>query len=277
MATAEQINKIIKRLNPNKAIGPNKIPPKIVILSVNIINSHLANIISYDSDNNSFSERAKIAAVGPIYKKSDRDKIENYRPASILNCFSKVNERFLHEKFKLFVELFLSGFVAAYRERYSCNHVIMRLIENWKRTLDENFQIGTVLMDLSKSFDCIPHDLVIAKFYAYGLSEETTTFFYSYLNRTGQRVRISDIRSSLQVLISGVPQGSILSPIVFNIFLNDLLEILKNSDVYNFADEITVSIASKIRDTLLETLKNESESAVNWFRNNNVIENPDKF
>ena len=153
----------------------------------------------------------------------------------------------------------------------------MRLIENWKRTLDENFQIGTVLMDLSKSFDCIPHDLVIAKFYAYGLSEETTTFFYSYLNRTGQRVRISDIRSSLQVLISGVPQGSILGPIVFNIFLNDLLEILKNSDVYNFADEITVSIASKIRDTLLETLKNESESAVNWFRNNNVIENPDKF
>ena len=119
MATAEQINKIIKRLNPNKAIGPNKIPPKIVILSVNIINSHLANIISYDSDNNSLSERAKIAAVGPIYKKSDRDKIENYRPASILNCFSKVNERFLHEKFKLFVELFLSGFVAAYRERYS--------------------------------------------------------------------------------------------------------------------------------------------------------------
>ena len=57
----------------------------------------------------------------------------------------------------------------------------MRLIENWKRALDENFQIGTVLMDLSKVFDCIPHGLLIAKFYAYGLSEETTTFFYSYL------------------------------------------------------------------------------------------------
>ena len=69
----------------------------------------------------------------------------------------------------------------------------MRLIENWKRALDENFRIGTVLMDLSKAFDCIPHDLLIAKIYAYGLREETTTFFYSYLKRREQRVRIEDI------------------------------------------------------------------------------------
>ena len=74
LATAEQINKII-----NKATGPDKILPKIVILSANIIGSHLANIINHDIDNNSFSEDAKIATVHPIYKKSDRDKIENYR------------------------------------------------------------------------------------------------------------------------------------------------------------------------------------------------------
>ena len=121
----------------------------------------------------------------------------------------------------------------------------MRLIENWNRTLDENFQIGTVLMDLSKAFDCLAHDLLIAKVYAYGLSEETATFFYSYLRRRGQRVRINDILSSLQALISGVPQGSVLGPIFFNIFLNDLLVLLKNSDIYNFADDNTISVASK--------------------------------
>ena len=246
LATAEQINKIIKKLNPNKTTAPDKISSKIVI-SANIIDSHLANIINHDLDNNSFSEGAKIATVRPIYKKSDRDKIENYRPVSILNCFSKVYERFLHKQFKPFMEIFLSGFVAAYRVRYSCNHVLMQLVENWKRALDEDFQIGTVLMDLSKASGCIPYDSLIPKFYAYGLIEETTTFFCSYLKRRGQVVRIDNILSTLQVLISGVLQVSILGPILFNVFVND---------IYNFADDNTISVASKNRDTLLETLKN---------------------
>ena len=102
-------------------------------------------------------------------------------------------------------------------------------------------------------------------------------FFYSYLKRRGQRVRIDGILSSLQVLNSWVPQGSNLSPILFNIFLNDLLEVLKNSDIYNFADDNIISVASKNRDASLETLKNESESAANWFRNNNMILNLAKF
>ena len=154
----------------------------------------------------------------------------------------------------------------------------MRLTDNWKRALDENIQIGTVLMGLSKAFDCILQYLLIAtKLYAYGLSEETTSLFYSYLKKRGKRVRIDDILSSLQVLISGVLQCSILGPILFNIFLNDLLEVLKNSDIYNVADGNTISVASKNRDTWTETLKNESESVVNWFRNNNMIVNPDKF
>ena len=119
-------------------------------------------------DNTSFSEDTKIATVCPIYKKSDGDKNENYRRVSILNCFSKVYERFLHEQFKPFVETFLSGFVAAFKEGYSCNHVLMRLIDNWKRALDGNLQIVTVLMDLLKAFHCIPHDLLIAKLHAHG-------------------------------------------------------------------------------------------------------------
>ena len=133
------------------------------------------------------------------------------------------------------------------------------------------------LWGLSKAFDCIPHELLMAKIYAYGLSEETTAFFYSNLKRRGQRVRIDNILSSLQVLISGVPQGSILGLILFNIFLNDLLEVLKNSSICNFADDNTISAASKNRDILLEILKNESQSGVYWLRNNNTIENPDKL
>ena len=100
-------------------------------------------------------------------------------------------------------------------------------------------------MDLSKAFDCILHDLLTAKLYVYGLSEEKTTFFYAFLERRGQRVRTDVILISLQVLISGVHQGSLLGPIPFNIFFNDVLELLKKSDIYNFADDKTISVASK--------------------------------
>ena len=90
-------------------------------------------------------------------------RIENYRPVNILNCFSKAHEKFLLEKFKPFINPFLSEYMAAYRKKYSNNHVLIRFIENWKKALDEKFLVGTVLMDLSKTFDCIPHDLLIAK------------------------------------------------------------------------------------------------------------------
>ena len=160
-AKIEDIKKIFKNINPKKATGPDKIPPKIVRLSANI-DSHLMNIINNDLSNNSFSNEAKVAIVRPIYKKKSRDQIENYRPVSILSYFSIVYEKFLLQKFKPFINTFLSKFIAAYRENYSSSLVLIRLIENWKQAPDENFVVGTVLMDLSKAFNCIPHDLLIA-------------------------------------------------------------------------------------------------------------------
>ena len=102
--TTEEINKIIKELDPKKATDLGKIPPKIVKISANVIDYHLANIINNDITNNVFSEKAKVASVRSIFKKNEREKIENYRPVSILNCFSKVYAKFLLEKFKPFIK-----------------------------------------------------------------------------------------------------------------------------------------------------------------------------
>ena len=85
---------------------------------------------------------------------------------------SKIYERFIHDCLSSYAKSFLSKFISAYRKSYSSNHVLLRLIENWKKSLDNKNFVGTVLMDLSKAFDCVPHDLLVAKLHAYGLSKE---------------------------------------------------------------------------------------------------------
>ena len=111
----------------------------------------------------------------------------------VLNCFSKIYERFLHNQITSFSNKFLSDFISAYRKGYSTNHVLIRLVENWKLALDKNIFTGAVLMDLSKAFDCIPHNLLVAKLHAYGLSFNTVTFLNSYVKDQKQNVRIHNL------------------------------------------------------------------------------------
>ena len=160
------INKLLKYINIKKATGPDTIPPKLVKPSANTVNSHLCNIINKDIESNSFSDGAKIASAIPIYKEKSRHQVENYRPVSILNAFSKMSESYIHNSLIPFVDNFLSFFISAYRKTYSSNHVLIRLIENWKQSLDKNRSIGAVLMGLSKAFNCILHELLIAKLHA---------------------------------------------------------------------------------------------------------------
>ena len=136
-ANVSDINKIIKSLNTNKAKGPDGISAKFVKMSASVIDCHLANIINHDISNNNYSEHAKTATVRPIFKKDDRTKIKNYRPVSLLNIFSKICERFLHENLTDYVNSFLSKFISAYRKSYSSNRVLIRLIENLKKSLDQ--------------------------------------------------------------------------------------------------------------------------------------------
>ena len=132
-------------------------------------------------------------------------------------------------------------------------------------------------MDLSKAFDCINHDLLIAKMGAYGFEFDTLVFFYSYLKRRKQNVKINNIFSSFQVLLSGVPQGSILGPILFNIFINDLFLWIENATVHNFADDNTLSAFANSIPELISILEKDSEIAIKWFIDNDMSVNPDKF
>ena len=138
-------------------------------MSANIINSHLTNIISSDRKRNAFSDSAKVASIQKL-QVSQHSKL-------IFKSLRKIHT----ENLTLSVTKFISDFISAYRKEYSTNYVLLRLIENWKTALDTNLLTGAVLMDLSKAFDCIPHDLLIAKLHAYEFSFQTLTFLNSYL------------------------------------------------------------------------------------------------
>ena len=136
-----------------------------------------------------FSNTEKIACITPAFKKDDRYKKENYRPISVLNAFSKIFERFLLDQMVPYLENILSVFISAYRKHYSCQHVLLRMTEMWRRCLDDNKMVDAILMDLSKAFDCLPHDLLIAKLDAYGFDKEALRLILSYLSGRKQCVK----------------------------------------------------------------------------------------
>ena len=166
-ASKKDINQIVKSLNSNKATRPDGTPLKV---STEIADKYLTSIINHDISRSHFSGGAKNALVRRIYKNKDKQNKENYRPVSILNGFRKVYETFIDYTMLPITQFFLSNFVLAYRKHYSANHVLIRLIENWKENLHNNKIVGAVFTDLPNAFDCIPYDLLIPKMETYGFS-----------------------------------------------------------------------------------------------------------
>ena len=216
--------------------------------------------------------------MSPLDKKTpDKNSVLNYRPVSILPTFSKIFGKVIKNYLMKSMDNNFSPYVSAYRASYSTQYVLLRLIEEWKTNLDNNFVVGAVLMDLSKAFDCTPHDLLIAKLAAYGFEEKTLSHIYSYLENRKQCVKLNNIKINFQTIKSGVPQGSIVGSILFNIFFNDFLFFLCSVFVHNFADDNILSSFARTVNNLVSLLESESGCGINWFRDNSMIVNPNKF
>ena len=275
-AEPSDIIKIIRGIKSGISVGVDNIPPKLVILSAEIIAEPLTNLINSTMlDYCIFPDVEKEASVSPVFKKEDRLMKTNYRPISVMNVYSKIFERFLLNQMQHFIDSMMSSFLSAYRSRYSTQHVLLRLIEQWRACLDDNKVVGGILMDLSKAFDCLPRDLLIAKLEAYELGRNSLLLLLSYLKDRRQSVKIKGIRSLFQSIKSGVPQGSILGPILFNIFMNDLFYLLQN-DLHNFEDDNTISAVGSTIPDLVDSLTEKSNLSIDWFHTNSMIVNPDK-
>ena len=164
-----------------------------------------------------------------------------------------------------------------FRKGHSTQHTLLNLLKNWQKPLDKSGVIGTVLMDLIKAYDCLPHDLLIAKLAAYGFEDYATSLISDYLSKRYQRVKIGSLFSSSLEILRGVPQSSILGPILFNIFINDLIFFIQETEVCNFADDTTRYSCSLNYKEAAHKLSNDTYIVLNWFKVNSMVANPGKF
>ena len=223
-------------------------------------------------------DRAKVATVVPIDKKTD-DKytVSYFRPVSSINCFPKIYENSIKNHIVNSMNNYISPCVSAYRKGYNSQHVLIRLLEEWKQHLDNNKVVGSVFMDLSKAFDCVPHDLLIAKLASYSVDENLLMYIYYYLSNRNQCVRINNVHSSFQNVTSGVPQETIVGPALFNCFFNDFFYFIDKASVHNFADDNSLIASQQNIKNLKFILESESKKAISWFQSNKMIVNPGKF
>ena len=196
---------------------------------------------------------------------------------SVLTTHSKNFKRIMFAQLSDHFSNIFNTYLAAFRKGFDCQTTLLRLLEDWKRVLDSHGYVEAILMDLSKAMDCLPYGFIIDKLAANGLSDSACSLLQSYLSDWKQMVKLGHFKSTLLKIIKGVPQGSILGPLLFNILLNDIFYFVKKSNLSNYADDNTLSYS---HPDLLETknvLTSESEHINEWFGTNQKQANPGKF
>ena len=254
----------------------NDIPTKIIKDNADFFSDILHHTVNTSINNDFFPDIMKIADIKPAFKNGSKTDKSNYRPVSILSNISKIYENCLYEQLSNFFEDIFSKYQCGFRKGISAQNCLTVLIEKWKRSLDSKESFGVLLTDLSKAFDVIPHDLLIAKLHAYGLGRNSLKLLHSYLSNRKQRVKIENFFSTWFEILTGVPQGSILGPLLFNIFICDLFYALHDKQVANYADDTSPFTGNFDIDSVIDELKDSGDLIFDWCNCNGMKANPEK-
>ena len=252
-------------------------PIKIIKLATKVNINQLTDCINASIYENIFPNELKLGDISPIFKKDDSTDKNNYRPISVLSAISKIYEKLLTEQISSYMEDILSPDLCGFRKGYSPQYSLIQLLENWRKCLDNKGVVGAILMDLSKAYDCLSTDLLIAKLKSYNFDKSALKLIHSYLTTRKQRVKVGSTFSPWGEIIRGVPQGSVLGPILFNIFINDLLLFAIDSKICNFADDNTCYACDTDIDRVIIKLEDDMELILKWFETNSMVANAGKF
>ena len=235
-------------------------PTKIIKLHSDIFSNLIYKHFNYCIDKGEFPKDLKHADIVPVYKKNNKCEKENYKSVSILSNVPKIYEKLMYnQRYDYFENILFPS---------QCDqHCLLVMIEELKETVDRGNEFGALLTDLSKAFDCINHALLIAKLYNYGVPPLSINMTFSYLSNRTHRTKINECFSERSRIEHGVPQGSILGLLLFNIYLIDLFYECEESSIASYADGTTPY--SCLRDT--QTVISELKPLTNFFTGSSII------
>ena len=276
--SVETVYKQLKNLKPHKATGYDSLPPRLIKLGAGVLSRPLCALVNTCLRSATFPARLKRAEIIPVFKKGDRMSKSNYRPVSILPCISKIFESIIMNQMNTYMEPLLAPEMSGFRKGHSCQHVLLKFVEDTYSSLDNSEATGALLSDLSKAFDSLPYRLLIAKLRAYGFGVGACKLLANYFTDRLQRVKMGSSRSDWMHVVKGAPQGSMLGPLTYNIHSNDLLVLMSTMcSIYNYADDNTIAVRDKSIQVVLSRLTRCAEQMIDWFNHNFMKANPDKF
>lgn len=250
------IRKALRELDPRKSAGPDNLPPLFLHLAADIIAEPVSHIFNLSISNNVIPEIWKTAFVLPLLKGGDPKCLNNYRPISKLSVLAKVLERLINDQIKDFLDThnILSPLQSGFRKQHSTVSAAVKVVNDITEALDKKNHCAALFIDLSKAFDTVDHAILCQRLSDIGLSSHAVGWFTNYLSHRKQCVQFGDLTSNFLTVSNGVPQGSVLGPTLFTIYINDI-GFISNAAVHLYADDTILYCFASSITLALESLQ----------------------
>ena len=276
--TPTEVRDYIKNLDIRKSVGPFSIPNRVLKEFHNLFSIPISQIFNMSLESGIFPQKMKIALVIPIFKRDDNQDCNNYRPISLLPNISKLFEKIMHTRLSNFLEdnkcLFSKQF--GFRNKHSTAHALIDLTETIRKSLDDNEFACGVFLDLKKAFDTVNHKILLKKLEHYGVRGLAIKWFTSYLTGRKQYTSVNNASSQVKEIFYGVPQGSVLGPLLFLIYINDLNQAIKFSYIRHFADDTNILYRDKSLKKINQRINFDLKNIDEWLRANRIELNAKK-
>ena len=268
----------IEKIDVKKATGYDDLPAKFIKNSASLISEPLAKLFNLSITNGEYPDFLKIAKVLPIHKKGEHADMNNYRPISILSHINKIFETIISKQMKNFINKhnIFYKYQYGFRANHSTNHALIEIVDSIKLSVDDGKLAGGIFVDLTKAFDTVNHSILLEKLDNIGIRGTPNKLMESYLTNRFQYVQIGNTKSNLLPINCGVPQGSVLGPLLFIIYINDLANCCLQGKICIFADDTAIYFECTNINELLHTGSTIMQDLDRWFTANLLTLNTDK-